>query len=215
MLPTVRKAGVSKKNIVMTGQFLNLNSGSRVLTTEEAAKLSKMDGYNHLARFFELRGTGDPQVKGGANPFTDGYFLRLIPSEESYVLIEFKTGEERQADGSVLPTYSVAVAFRVEISAEADFKESKKLILYASTLLWDEARRTDVKGNVWNYAEGSVSHTLTESATASEVQKALSGVLRIDARVFYRVGRGGYNTKSTLVSLVPVEEEANKRGRRR
>lgn len=192
----------------MTGNFINISAGSRVVTSDEAAKLSKVQGYEHFARFFGVRGTGDPQVKGGANPFTDGYFLRLIPGEEPYVLIEFKTGEERQADGSVKPTYSVAVAFRVEISAESDFKESKRLILYASTLLWDEARRTDVKGNVWNYAENSVSHTLTESATASEVQKALSGVLRIDARVFYRVGRGGYNTKSTLVSLIPVEEKA-------
>lgn len=192
----------------MTGTFLNLSAGSRVLTTEEAAKLSKEKGYEHLARFFEVRGLGDPQVKGGANPFTNNYFLRLVPGEESYVLIEFKTGEERQADGNVLPAYSVAVAFRVEISAESDFKESKKLILYASTLLWDEARRTDVKGNVHEYAKGSISESLTESATASEVQKALSGVLRIDARVFYRVGRGGYNTRSTLVSLIPVEEKA-------
>lgn len=194
----------------MIGTFLNLTAGSRVVTSDEAAKLSKEKGYEHFARFFELRGLGDPQVKGGANPFTDGYFLRLIPGEESFVLIEFKTGEERQADGSVKPTYSVAVAFRVEISAESDFKESKKLILYASTLLWDEARRTDVKSNVWNYVKGSISETLPESATASEVQAALSGVLRIDARVFYRVGRGGYNTKSTLVSLIPVKEETNK-----
>lgn len=194
----------------MIGTFLNLTAGSRVVTSDEAAKLSKEKGYEHFARFFELRGLGDPQVKGGANPFTDGYFLRLIPGEESFVLIEFKTGEERQADGSVKPTYSVAVAFRVEISAESDFKESKRLILYASTLLWDEARRTDVKSNVWNYAKGSISETLPESATASEVQAALSGVLRIDARVFYRVGRGGYNTKSTLVSLIPVKEKAKK-----
>lgn len=173
--------------------------------------MSKVEGYSHLARFFEVRGLGDPQVKGGANPFTDGYFLRLIPGEEGFVLIEFKTGEERQADGSVKPTYSVAVAFRVEISAESDFKETRKLILYASVLLWDEARRTDIKGSVHGYAKGSISETLPESATASEVQEALSGVLRIDARVFYRVGRGGYNTKSTLISLIPVKGRANKK----